>query len=184
MKKCISLFTAIAVAVSVPQVATAQTPPPAEGVVAQENGSSSDDRTAIIVGSIMAVLAVGGAAAAGVYWAVQERIIANPLPGIIPNPPKPAAVKPGVAPKPVPAPRPAPAPAPKPAPAPAPAPAPVPRPAPAPSPSAYYANCTAVWNALGRPIRSNEPGYSANEPGYSGKLDRDGDGVGCEKDPR
>lgn len=56
MKKYISLFTAIAVAVSVPQAASAQTPPPAEEVVTQENGSSSDNQTAIIVGSIMAVL--------------------------------------------------------------------------------------------------------------------------------
>lgn len=28
-----------------------------------------------------------GASAAGVTWAVQERLIANPLPGIIPDPP-------------------------------------------------------------------------------------------------
>ncbi|WP_245802255.1 excalibur calcium-binding domain-containing protein [Corynebacterium pacaense] len=61
--------------------------------------------------------------------------------------------------------------------APAPAPAPVPA-APAPAPaSASYKNCTAVWNAIGGPI------YSGN-PGYAGHLDSDGDGIGCEKDPR
>ncbi|PRY12178.1 excalibur calcium-binding domain-containing protein [Kineococcus rhizosphaerae] len=46
-----------------------------------------------------------------------------------------------------------------------------------PSTGVYYANCTAVWNAIGRPIRSGEPGY---RPG----LDSDHDGVGCENDPR
>lgn len=43
-----------------------------------------------------------------------------------------------------------------------------------------YANCKDVWNTLGRPIRAGEPGYVAAH----GKLDGDGDGVGCEKDPR
>ncbi len=40
-----------------------------------------------------------------------------------------------------------------------------------------YANCTAVWEAIGRPITRDDPGY---EP----KLDRDNDGIGCEIDPR
>jgi len=40
-----------------------------------------------------------------------------------------------------------------------------------------YRNCTDVWNRLGRPIRSHEAGFQS-------KLDRDGDGVGCERDPR
>ncbi|WP_427005742.1 GmrSD restriction endonuclease domain-containing protein [Pseudarthrobacter sp. H2] len=52
---------------------------------------------------------------------------------------------------------------------PAQAPVPVP-PAPA---AAYYANCAAVRAAGAAPIR-------AGQPGYSSKLDRDGDGVGCE----
>lgn len=39
--------------------------------------------------------------------------------------------------------------------------------------SAYYANCTAVRAAGAAPIYSGDPGYSR-------KLDRDGDGVGCE----
>ncbi|WP_052410086.1 thermonuclease family protein [Paenibacillus durus] len=38
----------------------------------------------------------------------------------------------------------------------------------------YYKNCTAVRNAGAAPIY-------AGEPGYSRKLDRDGDGVACEK---
>jgi hypothetical protein len=54
------------------------------------------------------------------------------------------------------------------APAPAPAPAPV-----APPAAAYYANCAAVRAAGAAPIRVGQPGYSS-------KLDRDGDGVGCE----
>jgi outer membrane biosynthesis protein TonB len=38
----------------------------------------------------------------------------------------------------------------------------------------YYANCDAVRAAGAAPIH-------AGDPGYSRKLDRDGDGVGCEK---
>jgi hypothetical protein len=56
--------------------------------------------------------------------------------------------------------------------APAPAPAPVPAQV-APPAAAYYANCAAVRAAGAAPIR-------AGQPGYSSKLDRDGDGVGCE----
>ncbi|GAA5228790.1 excalibur calcium-binding domain-containing protein [Paeniglutamicibacter antarcticus] len=39
--------------------------------------------------------------------------------------------------------------------------------------SAYYENCSAVRAAGAAPIYSGDPGYSS-------KLDRDGDGVGCE----
>ncbi|MFJ6522808.1 hypothetical protein ACVW0K_004080 [Streptomyces filamentosus] len=42
-----------------------------------------------------------------------------------------------------------------------------------PEPEAYYANCDAVRAAGAAPIH-------AGEPGYSRRLDRDGDGVGCE----
>ncbi|MGO4807592.1 DUF1524 domain-containing protein [Arthrobacter sp. 2MCAF15] len=63
-------------------------------------------------------------------------------------------------------------------PAPAPAPAqvqmaPAPAPAQAPAATVSYANCAAVRAAGAAPIR-------AGQPGYSSKLDRDGDGVGCE----
>lgn len=50
-------------------------------------------------------------------------------------------------------------------------------PAPAPARSAYYANCTAVWNDIGGPIYQGQPGYASH-------LDKDGDGVGCENRPR
>lgn len=51
-------------------------------------------------------------------------------------------------------------------------------PAQAPQPAAAnYANCTAVWNAIGGPIYAGNAGYGTH-------LDRDGDGVGCENDPR
>jgi len=53
---------------------------------------------------------------------------------------------------------------------------PAPQPAPAPAPPAgvtYYANCTAVRAAGAAPIHRGDPGYSS-------KLDRDGDGIGCE----
>ncbi|WP_454730401.1 GmrSD restriction endonuclease domain-containing protein [Cellulosimicrobium protaetiae] len=87
-----------------------------------------------------------------------------------PPAPEPAPV---VAPEPEPAPVVVPEPAP-PAPAPAPAPEPPPAPAPAPAPAeAYYKNCDAVRAAGKAPIHRGEPGYS-------GKLDRDGDGIGCE----
>lgn len=39
--------------------------------------------------------------------------------------------------------------------------------------SAYYANCSAARAAGAAPVLRGEPGYSR-------KLDRDGDGVGCE----
>ncbi|HZW43236.1 MAG TPA: excalibur calcium-binding domain-containing protein [Dermatophilaceae bacterium] len=60
-------------------------------------------------------------------------------------------------------------------PAPQAAPAAVPAPvAPAPPAGAiYYANCTAVRAAGAAPIYRGDPGYAS-------KLDRDGDGIGCE----
>ncbi|WP_024366211.1 GmrSD restriction endonuclease domain-containing protein [Arthrobacter sp. TB 26] len=98
--------------------------------------------------------------------------------------PVPSAAAVVVAPAPAPyvAPAPAPAPAPYVAPAPAPAPAPYVPPAPAPAPApyvppapaAYYANCTAVKQAGAAPIYAGQPGYSRS-------LDRDGDGIACEK---
>nr|WP_293873522.1 excalibur calcium-binding domain-containing protein [Sphingomonas sp. UBA978] len=39
--------------------------------------------------------------------------------------------------------------------------------------ASYYANCSAARAAGAAPVRSGQPGYSR-------KLDRDGDGVGCE----
>lgn len=39
--------------------------------------------------------------------------------------------------------------------------------------AAYYANCSAARAAGAAPVRRGDPGYSS-------KLDRDGDGVGCE----
>lgn len=55
----------------------------------------------------------------------------------------------------------------------------VPEPAPTDNPDeeVTYANCSAVWDTLGRPINIGEPGYHADH-------DRDADGVGCEEDPR
>jgi hypothetical protein len=52
-----------------------------------------------------------------------------------------------------------------------------PQPAPATAPpdgaAIYYANCTAVRAAGAAPIHRGDPGYAS-------KLDRDGDGIGCE----
>ena len=83
--------------------------------------------------------------------------------------------------EPAPEPEPEPTPAPEPEPEPAPAPAPVYEPAPKEESndsgsgggSAYYRNCDAARAAGAAPVH-------AGDPGYSRKLDRDGDGVGCE----
>ncbi|WP_237225105.1 5'-nucleotidase C-terminal domain-containing protein [Rothia nasisuis] len=48
---------------------------------------------------------------------------------------------------------------------------------PSPSPTVFeYENCAAVWDALGRPIQSDEAGFHRG-------LDSDGDGTGCEVSP-
>jgi micrococcal nuclease len=81
---------------------------------------------------------------------------------------------------PAPAPKPAPVATPSPAPKPAPATKAAPPPPPveateeAPAQSAYYANCSAAKAAGAAPLHRGEPGY---RPG----LDRDGDGVACER---
>jgi hypothetical protein len=56
----------------------------------------------------------------------------------------------------------------------APAPVPPTTAAPAAPPAVSYANCTAVRAAGRAPIHRGEPGYAAH-------LDRDGDGVACER---
>ena len=43
---------------------------------------------------------------------------------------------------------------------------------------AYYKNCTAAWNAGVAPLHEGDDGYEAP------RLDRDGDGIACEIDPR
>ena len=143
---------------------------------ANKSQQASSNPALRVAGVIAGIVGVLGLIGGGIFWALQQNLIN--IPGL-PNP---------FAPKPAPAP--APAPAPQPAPAPAPAqnqPArqaqaqaqPVRHQAPAPAAASgkRYKNCRAVWNELGRPIRSNEPGYGRH-------LDRDGDGVGCERRPR
>src|SRR5699024_3026170 len=131
--------------------------------------SSTDDgvQGGSSVETFVAVAVIAGVAAAiggGVHWAVQQRIIPNPLPGIMPNPaaPKKPQVKKAVA---------------KPAPAPKPAPKAKPAPVRRAAPAVAYQNCTDVWNRLGRSIYPRDAGFQS-------KFDRDGDGVGCERDPR
>lgn len=142
---------------------------------ANKSQQASSNPALRVAGVIAGIVGVLGLIGGGIFWALQQNLIN------IPDLPNPFAPKP--------APAPAPAPAPQPAPAPAPAqnqPArqaqaqaqPVRHQAPAPAASGKrYKNCRAVWNELGRPIRSNEPGYGRH-------LDRDGDGVGCERRPR
>ncbi|MEE2061421.1 excalibur calcium-binding domain-containing protein [Rhodococcus artemisiae] len=65
-------------------------------------------------------------------------------------------------------------------PAPAPAPAPqqsAPAPTPRSAPSGGFKNCTEAWNAGAAPVYRDDPGYAP-------RLDRDNDGIGCERDPR
>lgn len=138
-------------------------------------GSSENVDGWKVAGIVAGVGAVGALIAAGVTWAVSQRIIANPLPGVVPDPPAPHVA---------PAPEPAPAPAPVPAPAPAPAPQAVPAqhvapaPAPTPAPARSFRSCAALRAAgYHTPVRRGEPGYSPS-------LDRDGDGVACEPSRR
>ena len=128
---------------------------------ANKSQQASSNPALRVAGVIAGIVGVLGLIGGGIFWDLQQNLIN--IPGL-PNPF-----------------------APKPAPAPAPAqnqPArqaqaqPVRHQAPAPAASGKrYKNCRAVWNELGRPIRSNEPGYGRH-------LDRDGDGVGCERKPR
>ena len=52
-----------------------------------------------------------------------------------------------------------------------------PAPNPKPPANAYYENCTEAWKAGKAPLYRGQPGYRSG-------LDRDGDGVACEVDPR
>ena len=174
MKKTLVATTAaVAVTAGALTVPTAHAAEPTTTTTApakaQSKPQEDDPSTLKIVGIVVGSLAFVAAAGGGACWAMQQGFIPNPAPNLIPCHPvsKPA---------PAPAPRPAPAPAPAPAPRPAPAPAPAPAPRPAPT-AKTYPNCRAVWNDLGGPIRRGDAGYGSH-------LDRDGDGVGCEKRPK
>lgn len=136
---------------------------------ANKSQQASSNPALRVAGIIAGIVGVLGLIGGGIFWALQQNLIN--IPGL-PNP---------FAPKPAPAPQPAPAPAPaqnQPARQAQAQAQPVRHQAPAPAASGKrYKNCRAVWNELGRPIRSNEPGYGRH-------LDRDGDGVGCERRPR
>ncbi|TKG73436.1 thermonuclease family protein [Prauserella endophytica] len=54
-------------------------------------------------------------------------------------------------------------------------PEPEPKPEPSREPEPYYANCRDVWEADAAPLHRWEPGYRE-------ELDRDGDGVACDRD--
>jgi hypothetical protein len=123
--------------------------------------------------AIAAVLAGCGDITAPTNRPAPAAAAAPPMSGqptAVPGPVAPAAE--AAAPAPAVAPEPAAVPAPAPA-APAPAAAPGGAPAGQPPAGASYANCAAVRAAGAAPIRRGDPGYAA-------KLDRDGDGVGCE----
>ena len=110
---------------------------------------NKDNKILKFLGIIAGIVGIGGLISAGLTWAVQQRLIANPLPGIIPNPPAPPAPAPVQA-------------------APAPAPAPAPQ-------GGSFRNCAAARAAGVRtPIHRGEPAYAPH-------LDRDNDGVACER---
>src|SRR5262249_48077884 len=46
------------------------------------------------------------------------------------------------------------------------------------SADAYYKNCAAAWDAGVAPLHEGDDGYETP------RLDRDGDGIACEIDPR
>ena len=50
---------------------------------------NKDNKTLKFLGIIAGIVGIGSLISAGLTWAVQQRLIANPLPGIIPNPPAP-----------------------------------------------------------------------------------------------
>ena len=110
---------------------------------------NKDNKILKFLGIIAGIVGIGGLISAGLTWAVQQRLIANPLPGIIPNPPAPPAPASFQA-------------------------APAPSPAPAPQ-GCRFRNCAAARAAGVRtPIHRGEPAYAPH-------LDRDNDGVACER---
>lgn len=66
---------------------------------------------------------------------------------------------------------------PKPRPKPPVTPPPTTKPPVNPPPTKHFKNCTEAWNAGAAPLRRGDPGYGPH-------LDRDGDGIACEKRPR
>ncbi|QCB27377.1 hypothetical protein [Corynebacterium endometrii] len=90
-KKFLSLSAACMLAAStVTSPAMAQTPAPAGTTVTEETqdpaGSSDAEIAGLVIGSVALTLAAAGGAA---YFAIQQGLIQNPLPGIIPGPAKP-----------------------------------------------------------------------------------------------
>lgn len=57
-----------------------------------------------------------------------------------------------------------------------------PEPSPTPEATAFalYADCSAVWEALGRPITKADEGFPQESPNA---FDLDSDGIGCEDNP-
>lgn len=55
-----------------------------------------------------------------------------------------------------------------------------PSPTPEATASALYEDCTAVWEALGRPITADDEGFPESSPN---QFDLDSDGIGCEDNP-
>ncbi len=106
---------------------------------------------AIVAGALTVILLIFGAFALG----QNQRTNQTPEPSV--SEPQ-ATEEPSVAPEPSPA---------------------IPSPTPTEEPVSY-SDCAAVWEALGRPITSADPGYPAEQPNI---LDLDSDGIGCEDNP-
>lgn len=121
---------------------------------------------ALLIAAAMFVCGASGAVVQ--HPAVDDPSVSVPSETLTPEPEPPAP-----APEPA-APAPAPEPAAPPEPAPAPEPAPVDPSKPAPAPVVSFKNCTEARNAGAAPIHRGSPGYGEH-------LDRDGDGVGCDK---
>ncbi|MFI1519097.1 excalibur calcium-binding domain-containing protein [Kitasatospora cineracea] len=142
------------------------------------------------------VLLVVWCAVMSVFWLAAvfepDRKDAAPAPAATAASPSPVASD-SPTPEPTPTPTPSPTPTPEPTPSPTPTPPPTPTPTPAPETpepvqtesepepartteqaAAYYKNCTEAKAAGAAPLHRGEPGHRS-------ALDRDGDGIACEK---
>lgn len=127
---------------------------------------------AMVVIALSATVLTGCSPSSATVGTTPDVVAPVEAPPVVETPPEPAP--PAVEAPPA---EPEPAPVVEAPPAPAPEPEPVVEPAPAPAPAApivKYANCDEVKAAGAAPL-------SAGQPGYEKKLDRDGDGIACDK---
>lgn len=149
--------------------------------------SMQDENGKILYNSEDYIVTAQGKTATSKTIKLTAKAKVKPTPSPTPTTKSPSPTPTTISPTPTPTPEPtseAPAPAPEPAQpghqeqAPAPAPTAVHQeqraPAPAPEPEVFYKNCAAARAAGAAPIYQGQPGYRSG-------LDRDGDGIACDK---